>query len=259
MAKAIINSDEGIGQRLKDLLEAQEMSNYQLAREIGKNDSTISRIINKNSKPHKETLRSICNVFRVNEKWLLTGRGAKNIGSENASKIAIKNILVDDKDYVEEGRNKFIRVDEGNYFMLTPFIRKTDQLEFVKECDDPHYINQLPINPYMVTKPLQDFYISFEVVGDDMIQEDTPSIEEGFIGTAQAIDKSFWTSRFVFKRNKLYLIVHKEGIILREIKKACPEEKCLEVHAYNPAYEDQKIQLKNCKMICEVIGLAWRI
>jgi transcriptional regulator with XRE-family HTH domain len=259
MANTITNTDQGIGQRLSDLISDNNISNYQLARAIGKNDSTISRIVNKNSKPHKDTLDLICDYFDVNEKWFLTGKGSKHTDQQNASKIAIKNVLTDNEDYVDEGKNKFIKVDEGNYFMLTPFVRRSDQLEFIKESDDPHYLNQLPVNPYMVTRPLPDYYLSFEVTGNDMEQEEIPSITEGYIATARCIEKELWASRFIFKRNKLYMIVHKEGIFLREITKYCPEEKCLEIHAYNPDYPDEKILLKNCKMICEVVGLAWRI
>jgi plasmid maintenance system antidote protein VapI len=257
-----LKNQADIGTRLVGLIEENGISNYQLAKAIGKSDSTISRIINKGAKPNAETLTLISNYFRINEKWLLTGLGNKlksdKNASNNASTIALNN-LFPAGDYVDNGRNKFIRVEEGNYLMLTPFVQIQNHLHFIDNHSDKNFINTLPVNSYAVTKPLDEFYFSFEVDGDDMHTEAKPSIEEGYIVTAMCLDKEKWYSRFVFKRNKLYVIVHKEAILVREIISYDPETESIEVHAYNEDYKNETIYLKNCLKILVVVGITWRL
>ncbi len=247
-----------ISSRLSEIIEERGITCYQLAKFIGKSDSTISRIIKKGAKPNSETIKLICDYFEINDKWFLTGYGVKNLYAKPTINTALNNLMCHE-DYIDIGKNKFIRIAEANYFMLTPLVRKLDQNKFLDKFDDSIYINSLPFNPYTVSKPLDDFYLSFEVVGDDMSSDKVPSLDEGYIATAQVINPELWNSRFLFKKNKVYYIIHEEGIFLREVIDYCRDLKCMTVHAYNPAYPDEKIYFKNCKMILEVIGVTWRL
>ena len=54
---------------------------------------TISNIINKNSVPNSSTLKKLCEFLNINDQWLLTGSGKKNIVSgSNIPKIEAKRI-----------------------------------------------------------------------------------------------------------------------------------------------------------------------
>jgi len=62
-----------LSERLKHLLERNGLTSYQLCKKVNLNQSTLSRILNKNSKPNASNLKTICNYFNVSEEWFLTG------------------------------------------------------------------------------------------------------------------------------------------------------------------------------------------
>jgi len=59
---------------------------YHLAKETGISQATLSRILNKESKPNTNTLKTLSKYFGENEEWLLTGRG----GSSGINNVRIK-------------------------------------------------------------------------------------------------------------------------------------------------------------------------
>ncbi len=66
-----------IGKRLKELLDEKGLTSYKLSKRIPVSQSTLSRIINKNTSPNESNLKAIIDFFKVNETWLLTGEGEK--------------------------------------------------------------------------------------------------------------------------------------------------------------------------------------
>jgi transcriptional regulator with XRE-family HTH domain len=75
---------ERLGERLKRLLNENGLTPYQFSKKTNVSQSTIGRIINKDSKPQQKNLKIICDFFNVSEQWLLTGVELKeNDISEN--------------------------------------------------------------------------------------------------------------------------------------------------------------------------------
>lgn len=63
----------GIGERITELLEKKGITAYTLAIETGVSQGTLSRLINKNTKPNASNLKAISEYFNVDKTWLLTG------------------------------------------------------------------------------------------------------------------------------------------------------------------------------------------
>ena len=63
-----------IGDRLKQLIESKGITAYSLSDETNLSQSTLSRIINKNSKPNASNLKVITEYFGVSREWFLTGK-----------------------------------------------------------------------------------------------------------------------------------------------------------------------------------------
>jgi len=70
---------ENIGDRLTQLLKNKGVTRYVVSEYTGISESTLSRIINKNSKPNIENCKLLANYFNVSEEWLLTGSGEKEL------------------------------------------------------------------------------------------------------------------------------------------------------------------------------------
>jgi transcriptional regulator with XRE-family HTH domain len=64
---------ENIGDRVKKLLKNKGITAYELSEITGISQSTLSRIINKNTKPNIENSKLLSNYFNVTKEWLLTG------------------------------------------------------------------------------------------------------------------------------------------------------------------------------------------
>ena len=88
-----------ITSRLNHLLQQSGLSPYQFSMKSGISQSTLSRILNKNSKPNASTLNKIAVFFNVEEEWILTGNSEKNL-------TELKT-----EDYLKEGQHK-ISLDE---------------------------------------------------------------------------------------------------------------------------------------------------
>ena len=64
--------------RLQELLNSKGITPYQFSMKVGISQSTVSRILNKNSKPNSSSLEKICEFFNVSEEWFLTGVDKKS-------------------------------------------------------------------------------------------------------------------------------------------------------------------------------------
>lgn len=58
--------------KLKKSMEIKGFSNSRLAKEIGTNESTISRYISGNMIPKIDVLKNICEVLEVSADWLIS-------------------------------------------------------------------------------------------------------------------------------------------------------------------------------------------
>lgn len=63
-----------IGERITELLENKGISAYTLSNETGISQATLSRIINKSTKPNASNLKVLSEYFNVDQTWLLTGK-----------------------------------------------------------------------------------------------------------------------------------------------------------------------------------------
>jgi len=66
----------GISLRIKELMKKKGVSAYNISKETGISQATLSRILNKNTKPNMNNLKILSKYFNSSEEWLLTGEGS---------------------------------------------------------------------------------------------------------------------------------------------------------------------------------------
>lgn len=66
---------ETIGFRVKKLIENKGVTAYEVAAKTGISESTLSRIISKDSKPNLRNSEILAEYFEVSKQYLLTGVG----------------------------------------------------------------------------------------------------------------------------------------------------------------------------------------
>lgn len=62
-----------IGERVKYLIESKGLTAYEVSHESGISEATLSRIVNKNTKPNIKNCKILADYFQVEKEWLLTG------------------------------------------------------------------------------------------------------------------------------------------------------------------------------------------
>lgn len=84
-----------LSERLKHLLERNGLTNYHFCKKVNISQSTISRILNKNSKPSTRNMQVICNYFNVSEEWFLTGKEKESTtkGVKSTFELEIEKIV----------------------------------------------------------------------------------------------------------------------------------------------------------------------
>jgi transcriptional regulator with XRE-family HTH domain len=62
-----------ISVRVKELMRKKGISAYNLSNYTGISQATLSRILNKDTKPNASNLKSLAEYFQVEQEWLLSG------------------------------------------------------------------------------------------------------------------------------------------------------------------------------------------
>ena len=123
------------------------------------------------------------------------------------------------------------------------------------------YLEELPKHIVIVPKRPQGEYLAVEVVGESMENWNDPelakqSIRDGEIVTGRNIAKHHWTTRFHMHKFKDFIIVHKDGILIKRMIKHDVENGIITCHSLNPnkdMFPDFDIDLREVLQILNII------
>lgn len=223
-----------IGDKLKKLIENKGITAYMLADYTGVSQATISRILNKNSKPNASTLKSITEYFKVDPEYLLSS-------SYHIAKNEVREL--DREGYSNDG------------LMHVPLVSEYAYGGYLQGFNDPEYIDELPKIPFIVEKEHKGEYMCFEVKGDSMDDGSHESYLERDILLCRNVRKDFWKSKLHINKWD-FVIVHKDsGICLKRIVKHDVERGLITLHSLNDYYEDFEMDLRDVTKIFNVVDI----
>lgn len=222
-----------IGLRLKQLLENKGLTAYMLAEETGISQSTLSRILNKDTKPNASNLKVLCDYFQIDKAWFLTGEEL-----EVQKKVEKQPEL-----YINEN------------VMNVPLVNQYAYAGYMNGFNDPTYIDELPKIPFLVEKEHKGEYICFEVKGDSMDDGTHESYLERDILLCRSVRKDFWKSKLHINKWD-FVIVHKDnGICVKRIIKHDVEKGIITCHSLNDYYEDFDMDLRDVTKIFNIVDI----
>lgn len=222
-----------ISLRLKQLLEKKGLTAYMFAEETGISQSTLSRILNKDTKPNASNLKVISDYFQIDKTWLLTGQ------QEEIKKKVEKQPEL----YISEN------------VMNVPIVTQYAYAGYMNGFNDPTYIEELPKIPFLVEKEHKGEYICFEVKGDSMDDGTHDSYLERDILLCRNVRKDFWKSKLHINKWD-FVIVHKEnGICVKRIIKHDVEKGIITCHSLNDYYEDFEMDLRDVTKIFNIVDI----
>lgn len=205
-----------------------------LCKACGIKQGTMSNIVSgRMSKPSFEVISAIVDNSNVSSDWLLLGKGPM-----------LKSSI---------GNQDEVKVMQPSNVMMVPLVSQYAHAGYMSGFADSEYMESLPKVPFPMDEEHHGEYVCFEVRGDSMDDGMRHSYAQGDIVLCRNVDRLYWQKRLHFKQWNAFVIVHKEGIVLKQIVAHDVEKGVITVHSFNPYYEDFDIDLRDVYQILNVV------
>lgn len=135
-----------------------------------------------------------------------------------------------------------------------PLVNQYAYAGYLIGYQDEAYIEQLPTIAFDVDHDPKGHYLAFEVRGDSMDDGSRFSYVDGDRLFCREIQPHLWCNSKLHLRDWDFVIVHKEGILVKRIIDHDVQNHTITIHSLNPFYEDQVIDLVDVYQIFNVIG-----
>ena len=228
-----INKNTEIQQRVRELVKELSNGVSDFASKIGTHQSTLSRALAEGNTLGDGLINKIVIAFDIKKDWIMTGVGEKyeKKSSQDINEVSYGDLII----------------------MNVPLVSRYAYDDYLNNYLDDDYVNRLPKFPFSKGGE-QGRYIAFEMEGDSMI-DDTDRYVEGAILLCREIPKSLWGQITQYMKKWDFVIVHKEGILIKRVVNHDVENHRLTLHSLNPLYSDRVVDLVDVRQIFNVVKL----
>lgn len=151
-------------------------------------------------------------------------------------------------------QNEATQIDEP-IILRVPLVSQYAQAGYLCGYADAAYMATLPTIPYIVDHEAHGHYVAFEVKGDSMNDGTEEAIIEGDRLLCREIMPHLWADSKLHIRKWDFVIVHKDGILVKRILDHDVEHHTIRIHSLNSLYEDKVIDLADVRQIFNVVEL----
>lgn len=244
---------ELLGVRLQKLIDSKGVTAYVVAQETGISQATLSRILNKNTKPNLRNTKTLAEYFNVSVPFLLTGEDynpAKDVKVNDAFEM----------EYVENNNsNSFIKLENGQYLMTMPLAEHNIQAGFLDNYQNIDYLQDLSKHSIIVDNPARGRYVAFRVKGDSMDSGKPDAILNNYIVATRELQRQHWKDKIRIKDFPYWVIYTTQATypLLKEIVEHDTEKGTIKCHSLNdsPEYVDFEISMNDIKALFYVIDI----
>lgn len=134
-----------------------------------------------------------------------------------------------------------------------PLVNQYAYAGYLAGYKDQKYIDQLPIIPFDSEDDPNFCYMAFEMKGNSMDDGSRYSYIDGDKLFCQEIPLRMWDTSKLHTMNWNFVIVYKEGIIVRKIIDHDIQNRTIVVHPLNPFINDELINLVDVYQIFHVL------
>ena len=218
-------------ERLKLYLSSIGISEGNFEKEAGLSTGFVSKV---GDSIRTKSLEKILGKFPdLNTSWLLTGEGPM-----------LKSSI---------GNQDEVKVVQPSNVMMVPLVSQYAHAGYMSGFADNGYMDSLPKVPFPMDEEHHGEYVCFEVRGDSMDDGMRHSYAQGDIVLCRNVYRLYWMKKLHYNSWNAFVIVHKEGIVLKQIVAHDVERGIITVHSYNPYYEDFDIDLRDVYQILNVV------
>ena len=185
-------------------------------------------------------------------------KSLKLVSDENPTLIKSNAIMIGEIESDDES-SPYIDMGNGQYTMIVPIVPIRAQAGYIEHYNDERFIqeNFTEKHSFTVSRVYRGRYMAFIVDGDSMDNGVAgEAIQEGSTITGREIQRQLWKNKFHIHRYKDYVIVHKDGIYVKQISKHDTENGVITCHSLNQDYEDFDLNLDECLQIFNVVNVT---
>ena len=207
---------------------------------IGVGLHTIRKAYNENRFPTERTQKKLVEKMGISRQWWETGEG--DIFSP---KYPIVNESEVDNYGIASNSERMI-LDQ----VAIPVVEVKAQASYLRSYQDTAYLNTLP--KIYVSREFDSGgnFVAFRIGGDSMDDGRSRAIKDQDIYLCKELDQKHWTNKSFYKEF-IFVIVHENGILCKEIIDHDVKNSQITCHSWNPSpeFEDFTLELKKCKQL----------
>lgn len=142
-------------------------------------------------------------------------------------------------------------------FKNVPLVTVKAMAGYTTGFGDDEFIASLPTVPVVVDRNYAGRYVCFECEGDSMDDGSRKSICDRDVVLARSVPRDLWRGK-LHLNDWYFVIVHRDGVVIKQITKHDTETGFITCHSLNPLYEDFLINLDDVKELFNVVKLVDR-
>lgn len=265
---------ESVGGRLQLIQKKYNLSSRKMALAIGVDPSQFLKIEKGKLGLTADQAKEISSTWNISIDWLYNGEGEMfkeepktqepilpyKINPRSPFRDAVDLGAWNEDDPTEEHRGKeFIDLGNGKYLLYTPLITHTASMGYLHGYSDPAWLEELPKHAITVDRIPFGTYRTFIGRGLSMFDGTDRSIHPNSKITGRVIRQDLYRdSKLHLHKFQLFVIVHKEGITIKEIIEHNVGKGTILIHSWNPdknEYPDQELELKDVLQLLNVIKI----
>lgn len=221
--------ERSVKERLTEFIKSQNISVREFERRADLSNGYLKSL---RKSPTIDKMRSIVSAYpMLNQEWLLTGEG---------------NMLVESIESNAEPLTNERRVG-------VRLVSQYAYAGYLSGYGDDEYLDSLPLIDFTPDREMTGNWLAFEVRGDSMDDGSKESYIEGEIVICREVEPDYWRDSRLFINKRDFVIVHKEGILIKRIIAHDVDKHTITIHSLNPLYKDRTINLKDVLQIYSII------
>ncbi|RZK77493.1 MAG: XRE family transcriptional regulator [Pedobacter sp.] len=235
------------GEKFKEYLEKQGISAEKAAEVLGKRSrqSIYKYFDTKNLS--REVVDNIVDKFGISEFTIWP----------KSLKLEAKPLRLADPYGFEATNERIYKLPDESLIMQVPVIPFKAWGSYMRGHQDPEFYEGLDTMPVPVNAAHKGAYLIFETGGESMLNPGSRKCiwpGEKLIG--RDLRKEHWKYKLHINSNECWIIVHKDGIVVKEITHHNIDTGIITLHSWNPdkeTYPDYDVSLEDVEQIFNVV------
>ncbi len=224
---------EDIATKLIAFRESKSLTQAELAKSLHVGRSTIAQIEAGNANITIKMLQELVTIYNIDLNDFLTN---------DAINVPLKYELNNHLNTVSEPSPTYLTREDT---MQVRVVEEYAYAGYTHGFRDKEFIDHLPVRE--TKKRDGGNYLFFKIVGDSMDYDGRKCINSGDELLTKELPTSFW--KYKLHIPKVFIIVHKDGILCKEIIDHDVDKGIVTCHSFNPKIKDFKLNLKDVSQL----------